>query len=256
MYSNARQCIQSAKRSLLLALVHINVKNKRSQLGILWYLIEPLGIFALLLLIRQSIPTNIPNYPLYLFTGLMLFNFFANGSAHAARALVQNRGTIHWAPIPLITFPTAHVFEFALMHGAEVILLGVLLFFFDVSLFTLILYPFIFIILLLWTLGIGYTLSVLSVFTEDVAHAWRAFATRLLLFGTPIFYSVEEGTLLYSINQWNPLYHIIEITRAVIIYGSPVSLMHVAMLALSSIVIFVAGIALLYRYKQTVSEHI
>ncbi|MBD3260723.1 MAG: ABC transporter permease, partial [Candidatus Altiarchaeales archaeon] len=63
--------------SLSIAEAEFKLRNEGSYLGILWYLLEPLLMFILLLFVfSKSLGQDIPHYPLYLLVGIIVFNFF------------------------------------------------------------------------------------------------------------------------------------------------------------------------------------
>ena len=65
------------RQSLSLAVVDFKLRNERTCLGLLWFLIEPIFSFIILLsLVRMFAQHKIPYYPVYLFCGLIIFNFF------------------------------------------------------------------------------------------------------------------------------------------------------------------------------------
>lgn len=251
-----RTSIEIIRRSIALAFVNIRLRNERSILGMLWYILEPLGVFFILLSIRKSIPTTIPSYALYLFLGLMIFNFFASSTTYASRAILNNRGIIHWIRVPYIVFPTAHVFEFVFMHTIELILFAMLLIWSHQSLTVLLVYPLFLLPLLLWTLGISYLLSVLTTITEDAAHMWRVFVMRLLWLGTPLFYALEPSSLLYTLNQFNPMYYFLVLARNLFVYKEPVSLSLILIVGIMSIGTFIIGSTVLLRSKQYLIEQL
>jgi ABC-type polysaccharide/polyol phosphate export permease len=208
-----------AGTSLAVAVTNFKQKHEDSLLGILWYLLEPLFVFAVLLLIRKALDIQTPFYPLYLFLGLIMFNFFAHTTGAAARSLLSNGGLIAWINIRLEIFPLAVVIQHLFSHLFEVlILIGVVLWV-GAPIQSILFYPIALLPLIFFTLGISMALSILTVIMRDIGNVWRVVIGRVVWLATPIFYTVSEGTQLYALNQWNPLYHFMEFGRSLLVYG-------------------------------------
>ena len=79
--------------------------------------------------------------------------------------------------------------------------------------------PYIFLCMLLFTIGMGLLLSCISVFLRDVFHIYSIVLT-IWNYLTPVFYSIEIlPTKLQCLMNFNPLYQFIDATRTVVLYG-------------------------------------
>ena len=77
--------------SLALAKAQFKLKNEGTWLGVLWYLLAPILTFLFMLgIFHDRLGNNIPNYPLYLLLGIILFNFFRK-IADESVAIIKNR---------------------------------------------------------------------------------------------------------------------------------------------------------------------
>ena len=81
---------QVLSTSLALAKANFKLKNEGNYLGILWYLLEPLLMFFIFLAVRRILGADIPYYPMYLFLGLVIFNFFRKTTTDATRTIINN----------------------------------------------------------------------------------------------------------------------------------------------------------------------
>jgi len=82
---------ETLRLSLSLAKATFRLRIEGSYLGILWYLLNPLFLFLVFMMIRQSssLATGVMFYPLYLFLGIAAFNFF-RATISAAIASISN----------------------------------------------------------------------------------------------------------------------------------------------------------------------
>lgn len=205
--------------SLSLAKAGFKLRNEGSYLGIFWYLLNPLLMFALLLLIfSDRLGSGIQNYPLYLLLGIIIFNFFQNATTEATKTIIRDYGGI----IKSINFPresliSSIVLKTLFSHFFEIILFIVLLLFFRGSLIGLLFYPIILVVFCFFVFGASLILATLTVYFVDLENIWF-FLSRLIWLGTPIFYAIGGQTRLFYINLLNPLYYFITIAREIIIY--------------------------------------
>ena len=99
----------------------------------------------------------------------------------------------------------------------EIILLALLLLYMNISLLVLIYYIPILILFALFIYGTSLLISALTVYFVDLDNIWN-FAVRIIWFGTPIFYVIENHIGLLYLNLINPLYYFITLARDLIIY--------------------------------------
>lgn len=107
-------------RFLLRLLVdkEIQVRYRGSALGLLWSYIKPavqFGVFYLAMGVFLQLNRNMPNYAIYLFSGMCLVNFFMETFSNAARSIVGNGHLIKKIFLPRELFPVSSLFV-ALVH--------------------------------------------------------------------------------------------------------------------------------------------
>jgi len=201
--------------SIALAKSSFKLQNEGSYLGMLWYVFEPMIFFALFIYIRHIVGKGIEYYPVYLLIGLLMFNFFRTATSGALRAIISNSGLITSLKIDQEVFVLAAFIHAAYEHLFELILLVIGLLYYGLPLWYMAFYPFIFLLLSLFTLGISFMLSTAAVYINDLSNLWNIL-TRVLWFITPIFYTARLQ-LPFDINQFNPLYYSIAMTRDILI---------------------------------------
>lgn len=207
-------------RELLYFLVwrDIKVRYKQTVLGAAWAIIQPLVtmiVFAYFFGILARVPTEGIPYPIFFYTGLLIWTFFSNAVSSGANSLLGNTNLITKVYFPRLIIPSAAVgaglMDFAI---ASVLLVGLLIYYdFPITLSYLMLIPVI-LITTLYALGMAVLLSALNVKYRDIRYA-LPFAMQIWLFVSPIIY---PASLVPDEWRWvlvlNPMTGIIESFRA------------------------------------------
>ena len=205
--------------SLSLAKAEFKLRNEGSYLGILWYLLDPLLLFTLLLLVfSDRLGTDIADYPLYLLLGIIMFNFFQKATIESTKVIYDNRWIIKSINFPRKSLISAVVLKTFFSHIFEIILFIAFALFFQISVARIVFYPLILLFFCIFIFGACLMLSALTIYFADLKNIW-AFASRLIWLGTPIFYAIEGQKRLLYLNLFNPMYYFITIARDVMVYG-------------------------------------
>lgn len=205
--------------SLQLAKTGFKLRNEGSYLGVLWYLLNPLLLFLLLLLIfSDRLGANIPYYPLYLLLGIIIFNFFQRTTVESTKTIIRDyQGVIKSINFPRESLIAGLVIKTLFSHIFEIILFIIFILIFKGPLLGLIFYPIILIFFCIFIFGASLVIAALTVYFVDLENIWF-FVSRLIWLGTPIFYTIEGQTRLFYANLLNPVYYFITIARDVLIY--------------------------------------
>ena len=246
--------INKIKLGFHLGFYDFKLRNEGTYLGLVWYLLNPLLLFLLLLLVFQDrLGHNIESYPLYLLLGIIIFNFFQKTTSSATSGILQKAGLIKSIKLPnesiIISIIIRNIFE----HIFEIIVFLILLIGFKVPLLGIIFYPIILIILAAFIYGVSLILSSLTVYFTDLDNMW-GFISRLLWFATPIFYSVGGQTKLFLFNLFNPLYYFITISRDIVIYNKMPSLWTIGGMLGFTLIFLVIGLIIFNKLKYKFAE--
>ncbi len=241
--------------SFSLAVAKFKTRNEGSYLGILWYLIEPLLLFALILFVRGAAFSNtgIENYPIYLIIGLLTLQFFSKSTASSLETVEENKNYIKNMKISHESLVISNVLRMIFSHFFEVIILVVLMIVFGGYFLGIIFYPLVFFSYILFILGASFLFAVIGAFIKDFANVWKIF-TMLLLFASPIFYVVEKGTLLYKLNLFNPIFHYASALRDILIQGQVPALINIFVLIFLPIFFIIFGLWIFEKYKYKFAE--
>ncbi len=196
-------------------------KYKRSVLGVLWSFLNPLLTMSVQYIVFSTLfRSSIPNFALYLLTGIVCFSFFSESTSMALNSIVGNASLITKVYVPKYIYPLTRVLS------SMVNLLLSLIPLFAIVLITrtpirpaILLLPVGIVCLFAFCLGMGMLLASSMVFFRDTQFLWGVF-TMLWMYATPIFYpeSIIPAKLL-PLFKCNPLYHVIRFLRILLMEG-------------------------------------
>ncbi len=247
-----------ARLSLSLAKAEFKLRNEGSYLGILWYLLNPLLLFGLLFLIfSDRVGQGIPNYPLYLMMGLIMFNLFQKITSEATQTIISvgNRGIIRSINFPKESLALSIVLKFLYSHIFEIVLFGIFMILFGTNLLGLLFYLPILLLFLIFCFGSCLILSALTVYFIDLDNIWK-FGSMLIWLGTPIFYAVGGQTRLFYVNLFNPVYYFITISRELVIYNEIPELWLILGAVFYALFFLLIGLLIFNRLKIKFAEMI
>lgn len=229
----------------------LKVKYRRSVLGYLWSLLNPLLMMCIMSYIFSTIfKSDIPNFPLYLICGQTLWNFFNESTSMAMNSVVANGALIKKVYIPKFIFPISRVLSsFVTMSFSLAAILIVMLFTRATIYPTILLFWIPLVFLFLFCCGIGLILAALATCFRDVTHLWGV-ATMAWMYMTPIFY--DPGFLPENVRltlSFNPMYHFLTIFRKLIVYGQMPDAGAWLTCIVASVISLVAGL-LVFRKLQ------
>ena len=234
------------------------VKYKRSVLGILWSLLYPLLQMAVMALVFSQMfrfSMEGTNYVIYLMTGIVIFQFFSDATNQAMSSIVSNFCLIRKIYIPKYLFPLSKslfaCINFLLTLIPLLLLIIISMFGKDpcyINWYYLLL-PYIFIMLLLFAIGIGFILSAISVFLRDMLYIYGIVLTIWQYF-TPIFWNMNMLPNTYQMFfKCNPLYHFLNSTRTIILYSNCPSWLSLVLCGVFGIGTFLIG-CIVFRKSQ------
>jgi len=240
--------------SLSLAKSEFKERNEGSYLGIIWYLLDPLLMFMLLLFIFSNrLGYSIPDYPLYLLLGITLFNLFQKTTIESTKVIYDNRFIIKSISFPRESLICAILLKNIFSHLFEIILFIIFAIYYQNSLFGLIYYPIILLLFCIFIFGVSLILSAFTIYFVDFGNIW-IFTSRLIWLGTPIFYSISGQDYITLVNLFNPVYYFITIARELIIYSKTPELWMVQGAIVYSFLVLFIGVAVFRRLKTKFAE--
>lgn len=225
-----RQILSKRNRNLLLEMIRTDFKLRyqASLLGYLWSVMKPLFMFAILYTVFAVILKlgREPNYALSLLLGVVLFNFFSEGTSGALKSVVAKGSLIRKIDIPRYLIPVSSVASAFINMLLNLVVVFVFVAFGSntaVSWVTLIILPLLIFELILFTLAVGIFLSALYVKLRDIGHIWEV-VRQALFYSIPIIYPLSRvpQEWIQQVMLMNPLVQIIEDARSVVTYSGVV----------------------------------
>ncbi len=200
----------------------IKLKYRRSILGILWSVLNPLMMMIVISAVFSNIfKFSVANFPIYYLTGSTLFNMLSETTSSAMMSILGASSLIKKVYIPKYIFPLEKClfgfvnFLFSMIAVAIMyVILGYPVY------WTVLLFPIPVFYTLVFAIGISMILSTLSVFFRDIIHLYSVLLTAWTYF-TPIVYPQE--ILSYKIKDimsLNPMFHYVQYFRDVMMYNT------------------------------------
>lgn len=195
----------------------IKLKYRRSYLGVVWSMIEPLLTMIVLTVVFGTIlGHHEKEFPVYILSGRLIYSLFSQSTTTALKSIRANEGMIKKVYVPKYMYPLSGiVFNYILFLISLVVLAGVSI--------VLKVYPTVQIlfaivplaVLFLLSIGVGMILATVGVFFRDMEYLWNVLL-MLVMYTCAIFYYPDK--LLNSNVSWilkfNPLYCVIDCFRS------------------------------------------
>lgn len=206
-----------------LVMKDIKLKYRRSFLGYLWSILNPLLLMAIMVLVFSNMfRFDIKNYPVYLIIGQTVFNFVSEATNHAMWSITGNAALMKKTYVPKYIFTLSRVTSsfvnmlFAL--GAMLLVFIVCRVHFNIY---MLLIPVILVQVYIFALGLGLFLAAGTVFFRDIQYIYSAFLTAWM-YATPLFYPITQlpEKLQWIIKHLNPMYTYITQFRTVVLNGT------------------------------------
>ena len=205
-----------------LAKNQIALRYRKSYLGLLWSLLNPLLTMIVLTMVFSTIFKNeIENFPIYLMCGRLIYEYNAESTKVAMNSVIQNSSLIKKVYVPKYVFPVSS--SVAALVNMLFSLLALVIVMIATQL------PLRWTMLMIWlpmlyvfvfSTGLGLILSAVNVFFRDIKHLYGVFLT-MWLYLTPLFYPFEAvPEMVQNIILLNPLYHYITMFRGLVLYGT------------------------------------
>lgn len=226
-------------------------KYKRSVLGYLWSFLNPLLTMTVQYIVFSTIfRSGISNFPVYLLSGIILFNFFTDAVGQGLTSIVGNASLITKVYVPKYIYPVTRVVSCSINMLISVIPLLI------VTLLTgakitpaVLLLPFALACLLLFCIGMSLLLSTTEVFFRDTQYLW-GIVSLVWMYATPLFYPENIIPAQFRfIQTLNPMYHYVRFVRTILINGCSPEPKAYLLCAASALLMCVFG-AIVFKKNQ------
>ena len=241
-----------------LALTEFKLRYHGSFLGYLWTLIKPLMLFGVLYVVFSILMRfPIENYQVYLLLGIILWNFFAEGTSMGLASLLSKSSLISKVNFPRILVVVASTFSTLITFVLNFLVFIVFLVWSDIPFSSsMLFFPVYVVAEYLIILGVALALSVLFVRFRDISHIWEI-VLQLGFWLTPIFYTIEIVPVQYhSIFYLNPMARIIWYSRTIFLSGHVPSLWLNSLIVIFSVIIFGCGFLIFRWLNKNIVEQL
>ncbi len=265
-------------KDLLMELTRKNVKLKyrNSWLGIFWSFLQPLLNMIVLSVVFGALfgrsNKNVICFPVYLFTGRLIYDFFATATKQSMISFRRNQAIIKKVYVPKYMYPLSSILSTFVTFAISILCYICVWIFFKITGVSgganltvtwrifLVFIPMLYV--LVFSMGVGLILSVLNVFFRDIEYIWDVII-RLVFYMVPIVYPLQRITTnwIVFVIKINPLYTMIELFRQCVLYGDLVTapvlswklLLYAAVVSLATLVV---GVLIFNKFSDKIVYHL
>lgn len=230
----------------------LKVRYKQTAIGVIWAIIQPfvtMVVFTVFFGSLAKIPSDGVPYPIFVYVGLLFWQFFSSALSDTSNALVANQAIITKVYFPRLTLPISTVLtKFIDFAVAAVILVGMMFYYGYVPhLSGLWILPILLIITFMASVGLGLFLSAINVKYRDVRYA-LPFFIQILMFVTPVIYPASIAGKYSWLLALNPMTGVIQAARAALLGTTIVNWGLISISFASTFILMLIGI---YAFKKT-----
>ncbi len=232
----------------------IKVRYKQTAIGIIWAALQPIltmVIFSIFFGRVTGISSGEIPYPIFVYSGILFWNYFSNSLSTASNSLISSRAIIQKIYFPKIIIPLSSTLVFLVdFLFASIVFVGLMLYYhFPLTLIGISLVIPSLVITFLNFSGLGLIFSAINVKYRDVRYA-LPFFIQLLVFLTPVIYPAS----ILGKYQWlwylNPMSGVIETMRAGLLGVGEINWNLFAFSFLLSILLFFVGLLYFKRSER------
>ncbi len=229
----------------------IKLKYRRSYLGVLWSMVEPLlTMIVLTLVFGTLLGHKEKSFPVYILTGRLMYTLFSQSTTSALKAIRQNEAMIKKVYVPKYLYPLANICFNYILFLISLIVLGAVSLVLGVyptyrTLFAIVPLA----VLFLLSVGVGLILATVGVYFRDMEYLWNV-GLMLVMYTCAIFYYPEKilSSGVSWILKYNPLFCIISNFRSCI-FGESMDMWMLAYSLVFALLCIVVG-EIFFNKKQ------
>ncbi len=235
-----------------------------SYLGLVWALLSPLLMVAMLTVIfsnvlgirvREVTGDSSLNFGLYLYCGLIPFLAYSQALNQGVNIIRRNSDLVQGVVFPLEILPLTTVLTTLIQNVFGVVAVSLVLVTLEQRLsWTIVLLPLVMVVQLVFTLGLAYLMAVAGTYVPDVRETLKA-VVRATFFITPILWPTGRVPEQYSfLVDYNPLAALVEAYRDLILGGQLPDAWGMAYFSIVALVLFVVGFVVFNRAKYNFAD--
>jgi len=240
---------------------NIRARHKGSYLGVVWMVLNPLLMMSLYSFVfgvifngrydANSSETAV-DYALGIFLSLTIFQLIAEVMGVSTTIILGNSNIVKRVVFPLEILPVSQVGAsiYHFLISISLVFLGIIVFGKELS-WHAVLLPVLIFPVILFSLGLGWFFSAIGVFVRDIGQLMQ-FLTLALMYCSAIFYPIDRVIVagFYPVLKFNPLAHIIEQSRRIVLWNDPLQIQPVIYVYCSAFAVFFFGYFVFNRLKK------
>ncbi|MEK7609628.1 MAG: ABC transporter permease [Patescibacteria group bacterium] len=224
----------------------LKVRYKQTVIGAAWAILQPfitMVIFTLFFGTLAKMPSDGIPYPIFVYTGLLFWQFFSSSLSDTSNVLIANQSIITKVYFPRLILPISGVItKFVDFLIASIILAGLMIYFgFIPHISGLLIIPILLIITFMASVGTGLFLASINVKYRDIRYALPYFI-QMLLFLTPVIYPASIAGKYSWILALNPMTGVIQSARAALLGTTPINWVLLSISFSTCLIILIIGI--------------
>jgi len=230
----------------------LKVRYKQTFVGVAWAVFQPfitMVVFSVFFGGLVKVPSDGVPYPIFVYVGLLFWQFFSTAVSDASNTLVTNQAIITKVYFPRLILPISSIatkfIDFAI---ASVILVGLMFYYgYMPHVLGLLILPLLLVITFMLAVGLGLFLASVNVKYRDVRYA-LPFFIQIMLFVTPVIYPASIAGKYSYLLALNPMMGVIQSARAALLGTSPINWLLILISFITTFIIMLFGI---YVFKKT-----
>lgn len=232
----------------------LKVRYKQTAIGIFWAILQPfvtMIVFSIFFGRLADIPSDGVPYPIFVYVGLLFWQFFSGALSETSNSLIGNQSIITKVYFPRLILPVSSVVtKFIDFLLAAVILVFMMIYYgYTPYIGGLFILPLLLLITFMVSTGAGLFLAALNVKYRDVRYA-LPFFIQILLFITPVIYPASIAGKYSWILALNPMTGIVQTARAALLGTTPINWMLLGISAIASAIILTIGLAYFKKVER------
>ena len=230
----------------------LKVRYKQTFIGVLWAIFQPfitMVVFSVFFGGLAKVPSDGVPYPIFVYVGLLFWQFFSTALSDTSMALISNQAIITKVYFPRLILPISTVVtKFVDFLIAALIMVGLMFYYgYMPHISGLLILPLLLLITFMASTGLGLFLASVNVKYRDVRYA-LPFFIQIMLFLTPVIYPASIAGKYSFILAINPMTGVIQSARAALLGTTPINWL---LVGISFVVTFLIMIFGIYFFKKT-----
>jgi lipopolysaccharide transport system permease protein len=230
----------------------LKVRYKQTFIGVTWAVFQPfftMIVFSVFFGGLAKMPSDGIPYPIFVYVGLLFWQFFSSSLSDASDTLITNKAIITKVYFPRLILPISSVatkfIDFAI---ASIILVGLMIYYgYTPHILGLFILPLLLIITFMASIGLGLFLASINVKYRDVRYV-LPFFIQTMLFVTPVIYPASIAGKYSYILALNPMMGVIQSARAALLGTAPINWLLILISFVMTFIIMFFGV---YVFKKT-----